>query len=700
VIGYPDWLRIERRVEPAPAVSDVERGLVARYLYRLLARGDLPMRTVRGILQWIYDREQYLALAMPKALREATATIYSGNFEAAVFEKAFLEGRTELLEFLDKAALDTPRPEPIASNVAMLCGELGLSEAAFKIMGVIACYQRFDLVRNLADMLNGTMTPVNRLIATMVSESPPVVERLLSHHGQLAANGLLQIRDEPNAWGVDSAAVIPARINSLLDQTFRDFAELKGALLGVPLVSGNEAGDYDHVRDDRDLVIDVLKGAGREVAEGVNILLYGPPGSGKTELTKVSAAAAGLTLYGIAEHSGADKEAERSERLATLVFALRVLAGSPNAAILFDEMEDVAWQFMKRGGSKAYLNRLLETNPVPVLWTSNNIREIDPALLRRMTLAVELKLPPPAQRMRILERLAKRLGVPLSALEIEQLGRRLDATPAVLENALRAAHFSGGGAAAVERAARGIQRAAFGVETRRPAPAIEFVPELMCASRDLVELADMVVAGGRLKFSLCLSGPPGTGKSAFARYLARRLGLDVLHKRASDLLGMFVGESEKRIAAAFEEAREAKAVLIFDEADSLLFDRRDAVRSWEISQVNEMLTWMEEHQLPVCFTTNLMDRIDAASLRRFTFHVRFSYLDKPALKRAWLAFFAVAAPPEDALALANLTPGDFAQARAQAEVLAILTQPERIAALLADISRAKPGGSGAMGFMR
>ena len=34
-------------------------------------------------------------------------------------------------------------------------------------------------------------------------------------------------------------------------------------------------------------------------------------------------------------------------------------------------------------------------------------------------------------------------------------------------------------------------------------------------------------------------------------------------------------------------------MLIFDEADSFLFDRREAVRSWEVTQVNEMLTWME-----------------------------------------------------------------------------------------------------------
>jgi len=57
-------------------------------------------------------------------------------------------------------------------------------------------------------------------------------------------------------------------------------------------------------------------------------------------------------------------------------------------------------------------------------------------------------------------------------------------------------------------------------------------------------------------------------------------------------------------------------------------------RSWEITQVNEMLTWMEDHPLPVCFTTNFMERVDSASLRRFTFQIVLNYLDKPGLRRA------------------------------------------------------------------
>jgi ATPase family protein associated with various cellular activities (AAA) len=322
-------------------------------------------------------------------------------------------------------------------------------------------------------------------------------------------------------------------------------------------------------------------------------------------------------------------------------------------------------------------------------------------VLRRMSLIVEIKSPPVQQRARILRRLANRHEVELEDHEVHDLARRLPATPAVLENTLRAAKLSGGGKDALERAASGIIRALSGGGVRPAISVTDFDPALTCANMDLIALTKRIVASSNLAFSLCLSGPPGTGKSAFARYIARRLGLEVLQKRASDLLAPYIGQSEKNIAEAFESAREAQAMLIFDEADSFLFDRREAVRSWEVTQVNEMLTWMEHHPFPFCCTTNMMERFDSASLRRFTFHILFHYLDAKALTRAYAIFFQMAEVPPHGLAFTNLTPGDFAQGRRQADMLGIAEDVDRVIALIAEISRLKPGSSRAsIGFVR
>ena len=137
------------------------------------------------------------------------------------------------------------------------------------------------------------------------------------------------------------------------------------------------------------------------------------------------------------------------------------------------------------------------------------------------------------------------------------------------------------------------------------------------------------------RVSFCLEGPAGTGKSAWARHLAAVIGLPVHEKRAPDLISKWVGKSEKNIARAFANARAEGAMLIFDEADSLLSDRRGADHSWEVRQINEMLTWMENHPLPFVCTTNLADRLDPASQRRFPSRVQFDWLSPAQLRLAW-----------------------------------------------------------------
>lgn len=680
--------------------NDVERGLIALYVKRVLERGDMPMRSTRYILYWLNDRADLLNFSLPKPLLKSIGNIYSGNASLSDFTKAYHTHRDQVIADFRKAVSQSGEPEPIATNLKALTKEMGLTTIAAKITGLIACYNRYELIQYFCDTVVETAGPISRAIAVLIGEPTRLVDQLITPNGDLIVSGLLQYREGgQDISGPGGRFAIPMRLDNCLDQNFENFANLRGALLGEPMRANISLSDYDHVSKDRDLLTAVLQGAIKEKAKGVNILLYGPPGSGKTELTKVGAHEANVSLYSAGEDVSAEGETDRSARLSDLVFAQRLLAGANNTAILFDEMEDIAWQLIKRGGSKLYLNRLLENNTLPILWTSNHISEIDPAVLRRMTLAIELKKPPVRQRERILEKLSKRIGVQLSEKEVESLAQRLDTTPAIMENALKAAKYAGGGGRQVERAALGILRAVSGVAAKQNMAIPDFDPALSIASRDLLSLTERLLKSKSLAFSMCLSGPPGTGKSAFARHLADRLGIEILQKRASDLLGPYVGQSEQQIADAFEEAREANAFLVFDEADSLLYDRTSAHRSWEVTQVNEMLTWMENHPFPICFTTNLMDRIDTASLRRFTFHVRFEYLNKIALKRAYQVFLMMDNVPEDGLIFENLTPGDFAQARKQAEVLGLLRDRKGLIDLLTEISKAKPGASGQFGFV-
>ena len=133
--------------------------------------------------------------------------------------------------------------------------------------------------------------------------------------------------------------------------------------------------------------------------------------------------------------------------------------------------------------------------------------------------------------------------------------------------------------------------------------------------------------------ALCFHGAPGTGKTALAEHIAHELGRPLMIRQASDLVSKFVGETEAAMARMFEEAQAEEAVLLLDEADSFLRSRRLAERTYEVTEVNEMLQGMERFGGIFVCTTNLFEELDEAALRRFTFKFRFKPL-APAQRRA------------------------------------------------------------------
>ena len=600
-------------------------------------------------------------------------------------------------------------------NIAAL-GELlqlNPAERALLRYGTLARYQR-ELRALLLEFKVGNAHEAYAAIAEVAGAAPEQLADALRAGSRLERLGLLEnLLPEHHITDLADLMKVSERLPPVLLREYRDRQELMAVFTRPAPRSELGLADFDFVREDAALLCALLRSAVARQEIGVNLLLYGPPGTGKTELARVLAQAAGLELF---EVECADREGHAlsgRDRYRSLQIAQVFLQGSARSALLFDEVEDVfpaldgAVGRAGEGratapgtGGKGWLNQLLEHNPVPTLWVTNRIEQIDPAVRRRFAYHLELGSPPPGAREQLVRKTLE--GVPSSPELVARLAGRSGLTPAQIGTAVRFARLVAGDGGAQEGPAESTEAAARrwdelierqlrqadlalgrrqGAASRQD-PLRYGLEWLNTESRhELPRIIEALRARGH--GSLCLHGVPGSGKTALAEQLAQALGRPLLRRQASDLLGKFVGETEQAMAAMFAEAEAEQALLLLDEADSFLLDRRGAQRHHEFSEVNEMLQGMERFRGIFVCTTNLLERIDAAALRRFSFKILF----KPLRPEQRLALFArealgaAEAPLEPAwrarlLRLDQLCLGDYAAVRRQLEILQEALDPE------------------------
>ncbi|MCC5986513.1 MAG: AAA family ATPase [Pararhodobacter sp.] len=613
------------------------------------------------------------------------------------------EALIERLDALGQARNLAPRAAMLQANLGHLAAILGLDEIEVEIL---RCQMTCDSNRaysRLVDRIHHEVADLHETLACVLATEPDEIRRRLSPAGRLLRSGLIRLAREGRNFS--DCIESHGRLSTLEFEAFADATALKTRLLGQPARTDLQPDDFAHLADDLRLIADILRGAFANRERGVNILLYGIPGTGKTEFAKVLANVVSAAMYPIGEVDDEGGEPTRNERLSELAL-MQMLLGSEAAPAFccFDEAEDLfgsfGFGFSRVSGSKIFVNRLFETNTVPVIWIVNDIEALPATVRRRMTLALKIDQPPRDVSARILGRMAGAMDLALPPERLKALVRDLPASPGLYAKAIQATVLAGGDPETLAHVSSGLVQALNdGALPRNPRRigAGDFRPELSNADTDLVDLAARLEACEGRAFSLCLFGASGTGKSAFARHVAERLGMEVRALRGSDLLGMFVGQTEAAIADAFRRAEQDGAFLILDEVDALLHDRGMAQRSFELSQVNELLQAMESHKLPFACTTNLFGKLDNAALRRFTFRVRFQPLEHAQLNACYRHFLGRAAPGAVG-ALSGLAPADFELVRRQADILGVADDDDAIIGMLEAELAMKPGAPREIGF--
>lgn len=580
---------------------------------------------------------------------------------------------------------------------------------------LLACFERLEGL---------SLRRLQTLLAEVLGLSEDAVRDALRRTSPLASTGLVRVASDVRRTWDDPFEVMDGLENILLGEYDAPEAILANFFRESP-TARLTLEDFPHARADVDLLRRFLQGALRAGAAGVNVLIYGLPGTGKTELARAVAKTLGGQLYEVNVEAEDGAAIGGNGRFGAYQLCQRMLARRQETLVLFDEIEDVFpdryFPFFGRqkrsGDDKGWTNRLLEGNAVPTLWLSNEVGQMDAAFLRRFDFILELRTPPQPVRRRILDK--ELAGLPVRAPWVATMANDERLTPAHIERAARVARLSGlEGPDEVEQAVAKILHNALAVQApARPASPVEsdtYDLRFLNCSEDLTAIVASLEhraleLRGSLTGSICLYGPPGTGKTAFAHHLAQRLGHRLLVKRASDILGPFVGQTEANIAEMFREARAEGAMLLIDEADSFFQDRRGAFHHWEVTQVNELLMQMEAFDGLLICSTNLFENLDQASLRRFTLKIKFEPL-RP--EQRWELFARTLKSlghelPADRAptlrrgldALENLTPGDFATIRRQAGMLGSAVDAGELLTALQRESRGKPNARrGPLGF--
>lgn len=589
----------------------------------------------------------------------------------------------------------------VEKNIDALAGLLQLNKAerALLLYGTLARYQR-DLRSLLVEFKVNNAPEAYAAIAEVAGVNASDVGEALRAGSRLERIGLVEnLISEHNITDLADLMKVSEKLPPVLMREYRDRNELMAVFTRPSAKSALSVQDFSFVEDDAQMLVTLLRAAVMRKEPGVNVLLYGPPGTGKTELAKVVAQAAGLELFEVEYADRDGNSLSGRDRYRSLQIAQVFLKGSEQAALLFDEVEDVfppisteAAQLMARAeqipsptsgsvSGKAWVNQILESNAVPTLWVTNRIEQIDPAFRRRFAYHLELKSPPPGAREQLVRKTLE--GVSVSDAFTAKLAGRKGLTPAQIRTAVRFAELAMTEGDSVERLIeRQLKNADLalgtldGLGARRSVTTYDLEMLNVETRFEIPRIVEALKVRGH--GTLCFYGAPGTGKTALAEHLAKAVGRPLIIKQASDLMSKYVGETEQNMAAMFKEAEAEKAILLLDEADSFLQDRRGAQRTYEVTEVNEMLQGMERFDGIFVCTTNLLDRLDQAALRRFTFKIKFMPLTSDQRERMFiteaLAGDATLMTSEIRLRLAKLSqlcPGDFAAVKRQTDILAV-----------------------------
>ncbi|MBR5154407.1 MAG: ATP-binding protein [Alphaproteobacteria bacterium] len=665
--------------------TEFEKRKNLSYIANLLVNKKYVKSNLKSVAEWIF--EEGCEFCNSKLFKE-----FKQNYDREFLEKykhdkkGAIDRVIEYGEAFKKKYTINKRIKPsiLEKNLNFLKELFDFSDNQKEILGFFIRYSSNYMIREL--LLNKRYLSYVEYACILDIELNEMTE-LIKKGGYLSSLGFFNVNYEGKIELNENM-----KFKYFCSSNFKNIDEFREFFLGKNIEPNLKWNDFNHIKN-KNVLEKILKNSLITHEKGINILLYGEPGTGKTEFAKTLVKQVGAKLYTIGE--GEDNILGHEDSRYKQLYRTNVLLSKDkNTCLLVDEADDILEACYGRNifyrskvddeASKVKVNRILENNSQPTIWIANQIDDMDKAYLRRFTFAIYFLKPDKETIERMWLKSLKENGLVSDISIAKDFSKKYSISPSFIDMATKTSKLIGGGIDEVKLTLDAMQEAYSNGKTPQRdenTSKIKFNPNILNTDTNLENLTKRIIELKRLDFSLCLYGVSGTGKSFFAEHLGEKLGIEVIKKKCSDLLSRYVGGTEENIYSAFEEARTRGAMLIFDEADSFLQDRTGAFRSWEITQVNEMLTQMEKHKYPFICTTNLMDKLDKASLRRFTFKVRYDYMTEQQREICFKHFFGqeVSGLLSD---LSKLTPGDFKVVKDKAEILGFMDNKEELINML------------------
>ena len=606
---------------------------------------------------WHYDNIA-AALGLPSEMERCD------DFRSKV--KKLLQARNKTLPKL--TALCVNENPIIQQNIDTLTQLLSLNTTEQTLFRLSVQLRLDEPLKKLSEALpKSNLVGVSELLSNLFGLPKSDIISALKDKGKLLGYGLLERNYNPDRFHdyLDWGKMLD--FDEFISEPLNEQVLLK--VCTKPAIEPSlSLEDFAYLNEMKTMMLDYLQSSFATHRKGANILIYGAPGTGKTELATLLGKVLSVSVNNITYMDEDGDVISAEDRLNKCRFAQKVLEGQ-SSLLIFDEIEDVFRAgFFERSvaqKNKAWMNQLLENNNVPMIWLSNSVFGIDPAFLRRFDLILEMPDLPLKNKSALITQLAEGK---LSPAYVQHFAKVRSLTPAILSRTIRVAKELN-----TSNFAETLLMMFNQTLKSQNKPKIEpLVLGKADYNLDYVACNDNIhrISEGlkrSKKGRICCYGPPGTGKTAWAAWLAEELDMPLLLKQGSDLLDPYVGRTEQNIAQAFEQAKADNALLVLDEVDTFLFSREGADRSWERSQVNEMLTQIERFEGLMVVSTNLIEVLDPAALRRFDLKLKFDYLTLPqrldfAKQQAEILELPLLSEEDlsQIESLNLLTPGDFA----------------------------------------